>query len=214
MAGDITDPENEIILEVAEPGQTDFFETRPKLFWASRMEALMRRPAIHRHLLYDMYFAPETVQEPSETEGIELVKGDTVRLGGYFITFLEFEQQSHAMGGPMTFGALLNVTDSAGNSETISPAMVFAGDQGVRHEDVPLMSGRDSLAVRLEKIYADQGAVRITVAGLMPEASPERLVLEVSKKPTMNILWAGSIILVFGGLVSLRRRYSAPVTGG
>jgi len=213
MVGEITSPENEIVLEIIEPGQSEPFETRPKLFWAKRMEALMRRPAIHRHLLYDMYFAPETIQEPSEPEGIELTKGDTVVLGGYSMTFVDFDQGSHATGSPMTFGAILNVTDSAGNSETVTPAMAFAGEEGMRYQDVPLMSGLDSLQVRLEKILADQGAVRITVAGLTSAASPERLVLEVSKKPTMNLLWAGTIILVFGGLVSLRRRYGSPVTG-
>lgn len=210
MASAITTPDNEIILDVTEGGTQ--FQERPKLFWAKRMEALMRRPAIHRHILYDFYFAPENIQEASRPEGIELIKGDSIEIGGYIIKFVGFEQGSHAAGSPMKFGAVLKVTDSLGDTATVAPAMVFGSDQTLQHEDTPLMPGLDSMVVRLDKILADQGAVQLSIPGLQPEGSPEQLILEVSKKPGMNVLWGGSIILVLGGLVSLLRRWSSPAS--
>lgn len=210
MASAITTPDNEIILDVTEGGTQ--FQERPKLFWAQRMEALMRRPAIHRHILYDYYFAPENIQEATHPEGIELTKGDSIEMGGYAIKFVDFEQGSHETGSPMKFGAILHVTDSLGDTATVTPAMVFGTDQTLQHEDTPLMPGLDSMVVRLDKIMADQGAVRLSIEGLQPEGRPEQLVLEVSKKPGMNVLWGGSIILVLGGLVSLIRRWSSPAS--
>jgi len=75
------------------------------------------------------------------------------------------------------------------------------------YNDTTLVAGPDSKSVRLEKILADEGAVYISVAGLTPEVPVDRLILEVSQKPTMNILWAGCIIVVAGGLLTLRKRW-------
>ncbi len=210
MASAITTPDNEIILDVQE-GSTQFQE-RPKLFWAQRMEGLMRRPAIHRHILYDMYFAPENIQEGSHPEQIEVTKGESIDMGGYTITFTGFEQGSHAGGSPMKFGAILHVTDSLGDTATVVPAMVFGNDQTLEYEAAPLMPGVDSVKVRLEKIQADRGSVLLSFEGLQVQGKPEQLILEVSKKPGMNVLWGGSIILVLGGLVSLWRRWKSPVS--
>jgi len=209
MASAVTTPDNEIILDVQE-GATQFQE-RPKLFWAQRMQALMRRPAIHRHILYDVYFAPENIQEASQPEGIEVSKGESVETNGYTITFVGFDQGSHASGSPMKFGAILHVADSLGDTATVTPAMIFESDQTLQYEAVPLMPGRDSVMVRLDKIQADRGTVLLSFEGLQAQGQPEQLILEVSKKPGMNVLWGGAIILVLGGLVSLFRRWKSPV---
>jgi hypothetical protein len=93
--------------------------------------------------------------------------------------------------------------------------MEFESSQQIKHRDSPLMEGLEEFTVRLEKIFADEGAVLISVEGLTPKSPPDRLILEVSKKPTMNILWAGSILLVVGGLMTVRNRWKmAPTTGG
>jgi cytochrome c-type biogenesis protein CcmF len=210
MASAITTPDNEIILDVTE-GKTQFQE-RPKLFWAQRMGALMRKPAIHRHILHDFYFAPEKIQEASRPQGIELSKGETAEVGDYTLTFVGFEQSAHATGSPMTFGAVLRVTGSRGDTATVKPTMVFGSDQTMQNEAVPLMPGSDSVMVRLDRIQADQGAVQLSFEGLDEGGRPEQLIMEVSRKPGMNVLWGGSIILVLGGLVSLRRRWKSPVS--
>lgn len=206
MAADITTPDNEIILSISRQGEA--YDARPKLFWVQRMGSLMKKPAIRRHLLYDLYFAPEKVEKSEAPAGLELSKGQTVTLGGYAIKFTGFEQQSHATGSPTRFGAVLEVTDGAGRTETVVPAMAFGADQQLHKDGVPLMTGLDSLPVRLEKIDADRGAILVSIPGLTPSAAPETLILEVSKKPSMNVLWGGASILVVGGLISLRRRWA------
>ncbi len=212
MAGDITTPDNEIILTIKDG--THRFEARPKLFWAQRMEGLMKKPYILRYLSYDLYLAPEQIQEPNTSGGLKLTKGQTATLDGYSLKFTGFEQGSHSGGGDMTFGARIEVIDSAGHTGTTLPAMEFVADQKIKYHDTPLLMGVNNTPVRLEKIFADEGAVLISIPGLTSAGSPDRLILEVSKKPTMNVLWGGSILLVLGGLLTVRRRWGMSAFGG
>ncbi|MCB0261418.1 MAG: hypothetical protein KDE62_17070, partial [Calditrichaeota bacterium] len=38
------------------------------------------------------------------------------------------------------------------------------------------------------------------------EASPDQLLLEVSRKPFMSVLWLGSILIMAGSLIAFKRR--------
>jgi cytochrome c-type biogenesis protein CcmF len=205
MAGKIETPDNEIILSINDDG--DVFEARPRLFWASRMNGLMKKPYIKRYLGYDLYLAPEQIQDLHSQNGVKLTRGETVDLGDYSVKFLDFEQGAHSMGGSMNFGAKIEVTDIAGYTDTTIPMMEFAPDQNILYHDSPLLEGRTGNPVRLEKIFADEGAVLVSIEGLTPYMPSDRLVMEVSKKPTMNILWAGSILLALGGIMSVRNRW-------
>ena len=204
MAGEITTPNNEILLDVRDGSVS--FEARPKLFWSRQQEGLMKKPYIIRKSLYDLYLAPEQIQDLPQAEGLVLKRGESRTMGGYTIRFAGFDQQAHAAGGPMHFGAKIEVTDSTGRSETVIPSVIFEPGKELGHNDVPLMSGL-SKPLRLERIFADQGAVQLSIAGLTPASAPDRLIMEISKKPTMNLLWGGTILLLVGGLLSLRRRW-------
>jgi len=205
MAGKIETPDNEIILSISDGN--DSFEARPRLFWASRMNGLMKKPYIKRYFGYDLYLAPEQIQDLHAENGMKLARGEVVELGDYSLQFIGFEQGAHSMGGAMNFGARIEVVDAAGYTDTTIPMMVFASDRQIEYQDSPLLEGKTGNPVRLEKIFADEGAVLISIEGLTPYMPPDRLVLEVSKKPTMNILWAGSILLAFGGVMSVRNRW-------
>jgi len=210
MAGELTTPDNEIILAVND-GSGEY-EVRPKLFWASRMNGLMKKPYIVRHLMYDLYLAPEQIQELEGGQGLKLFKGQAVQMGDYSLKFVSFDQGAHGMSGAMNFGARIEVIDREGRGDTIVPAMEFLSDSDIKHMDAPLWEGQDERPVRLEKIFADEGAILVSIEGLTSASPPDRLILEVSKKPTMNILWAGSIFLALGGLMTVRNRWKMSST--
>jgi cytochrome c-type biogenesis protein CcmF len=170
------------------------------------MEGLMRKPYIRRNLFFDLYLAPEQIQNDQEMPGLKLKKGKSVELGGYSITFREFQSSEHSGSESMKFGAVLDITDSTGATETIVPAIGLEGGS-MKNYETPLMKGREEHPVRLEKILADQGEVIVSIAGLTDNKASDLLIMEVSKKPTMNVLWGGSIILILGGLLSVFRRW-------
>ncbi|MCK5125148.1 MAG: cytochrome c biogenesis protein CcsA [candidate division Zixibacteria bacterium] len=209
MANEITTTDNKLLLAVTDNGLE--YQATPQLYWSSRMGGMMKKPHISRHLMYDIYFSPEQIQDMSDQNGVAVGKGEIIQLGGYQLKFNEFDQGEHDMGSSMRFGAVLEVKDSLGNSELITPALSF--DQGkVQYLDVPLMEGVTDFDVRLEQINADNGSIVLSVKGLTPNLPKDRLILEVSKKPTMNFLWAGTILLVLGSLISLRSRWVRAIT--
>ena len=211
MAHEITTPDNELLLAVSDG--RDRYEARPKLYWSSRLNGMMKKPFIRRHFLYDLYFSPEQIQDMTEQQGVRLARGETTTVGGYQITFHEFTQNDHMSGQMMRFGTILEIVDSLGNDEEIIPAIFFK--QGMmHHEDATLMAGDSEHIVRLETINADDGSIMLSIKGLTPNMPPDRLIMEVSKKPTMNFLWAGTIILVLGSLLALRNRYGKLSTVG
>lgn len=205
MAGEITTPDNEIILGITDGNKE--FEARPKLYWSEPQQGLMKNPYILRTPFYDLYLAPEQIIDLGNQNGIKLRKGESMPLGGYMITFRGFDSQAHAAATKTQFGAILEVTDSTGKTETITPAQVFEAGKPLAYQDVPLMAGLEGRSVRLERILADEKAVQLTVAGLTPRTAPDQLIMEVSKKPTMSFLWGGAIIMLFGGALALWRRW-------
>ncbi|MEE9441364.1 MAG: cytochrome c biogenesis protein CcsA [candidate division Zixibacteria bacterium] len=205
LTSHLENPQNEILLKVSDSGE--IYEARPKLYWSERSQGLMKKPYISRHLLYDIYFAPEQIQDLSAQNGIILEQSHAIPLGSYSFAFKGFATDAHAEGGEMKFGAEIEVTDTLGQMGIITPAIIYRPAGGMEYIDVPLREGLENHRVRLEQIYADQGAVRISVEGLTDKNPEDRLILEVSKKPTMNILWAGTILLVLGGLLSFGNRW-------
>ncbi len=202
--GELTTSQNEILLAVVD-GQ-DIYEARPRLYWSERMQGFMKKPYIKRHLFYDFYFAPEQVQDLGAQNGIEISRGEEVELGDLAVRFKEFSQAEHTHGNQTDFGAVLEFHSDQG-SQIVIPALAFDSQNQLAHIDDTVIFEGDSLTVRLEKIYADRAAILLSVEGLTPQSPPDRLVMEVSKKPTMNLLWGGSIILTLGTLVSFRRRW-------
>ncbi len=45
----------------------------------------------------------------------------------------------------------------------------------------------------------------ITIPGLT-EVSPEKLVLDISRKPLINLVWIGAVLIMLGSLVTFIRR--------
>jgi len=71
-------------------------------------------------------------------------------------------------------------------------------------EMVYLPDGENGLI--LEQIDADRKMVKLSL--LAPEDEPQKnlLVLEVSKKPLINLLWLGTVLIMLGLAISTYRR--------
>ena len=65
-------------------------------------------------------------------------------------------------------------------------------------------SGEYSMSIL--QILADQGAVAVNVPGLMNAGPPDRLILDISKKPFINFVWIGTTIILLGSLIVFYRR--------
>ncbi|UCD18233.1 MAG: hypothetical protein JSV44_04795, partial [Candidatus Zixiibacteriota bacterium] len=202
MAGSVMTINNELLLTVSRDGADR--EARPHFFYVPRMEAMMKRPHIEKELLYDLYLSPLDVQEFPNSGGLRLAKGETDSLGDFTVTFVDFDMGSHDASGGITVAAELEVS-SGGRTETARPALtsnISSKSGQLISSPVPLLSG-SGYEVRLSRVLPDEGAVMLEIPGLIEAGPPDQLILDMSLKPGINLLWLGTIIIAVGLTVTL-----------
>ena len=167
----------------------------------------MREPDIRPGILKDLYISP--LEHRSETASqLTLVKGQTKSFAGYAITFDSFQMENHAEGGHFVVGARLSV---AGKDSTfiITPAIILASE--VRESQpaiLPLTDPGKQVSVALTGLNADEKQIELSFEGLTEDTgkAQDQLVVEVSIKPMMSILWLGTLLIISGAIIALNRR--------
>jgi len=207
MANQIDHPKNELLLSLDEGAGPR--EIRPQLYYSRRMDGIMRKPFISRSLAYDLYLAPLQVEEGEHSPGLTLHKGETRQQDDYSFTFREFEIGGHGeMGaGGMSVGARIDITH-ADTTWTIVPKVVQSSDQsgGVESRPEEIALGGQTYQASILQIMADQGAVVLDIPGLFSDTKPDKLILDISKKPLIVLVWIGTTLVLLGSLIAVYRR--------
>ncbi len=217
MANDFRHPNNELLLLVAHGGDTT--EARPQFYFSERMQGTMRKPYIWRTALYDYYMAPEQIKEGEAGTGLTLIKGESQKIGVFELTFKEYALGGHgdtSQADRFRVGARIDVVAS-GIPSSIEPSIeqtVGADGQATNIATPAMISGGGkTYFVELVQILADQKAVVLNIPGLTDVASPETLVLDISKKPLINLVWGGAILTLLGTVITFLRRREESATG-
>ncbi len=209
MEHDISYPKNQLILNIEKGGSQ--YQARPELYYSQRMNGIMRKPFIRRSLLNDYYLSPEQVQEMGHAGGLHLARGGSQKVGPFTVTFNGYEMSEHgAADGGMRVVALVSITDGD-STYSVQPAKQVISDAEGHSTfmDMPASFGENGAnAVFLDKIEADQGAVLLSIPGLTDQMPPDQLIIDVSKKPMINLVWAGTTIIMIGGIIAFYRRRS------
>ncbi|MEW6244784.1 MAG: cytochrome c biogenesis protein CcsA [Bacillota bacterium] len=171
----------------------------PEFYVVEKSGQLMRSPHIIRGLFYDLYVSPLDVREPEGGDLFVLSRGSQQEAYGHSITFTGFDRTPHADGSSVRVAAILEVEWPEGRT-TARPSVVSAGGNWVQ-EPAVLDSG---ITIWLEGIDADGGRVLFRVWDEEPGAGVA--FIEVSKKPLVNVLWAGTVLLLGGTAVATWRR--------
>jgi len=216
MEHDIEFANNELILNL-EDGSGPV-EIRPQLYYSERMGGIMRKPSIERSFLHDMYLAPEQVQPSDASNDLVMRKGETRQFGDIELTFVGFEMGNHEQtaGGNLRVTAALSFKYGEEEVEA-RPALLYGQDDRGQPllEQLPdtVTIGDRSFDAMIEQIQADQGMVALSIPALMPQGQLERLIISISKKPMINLVWAGTTLILLGTLlVYLRRREERDIT--
>lgn len=208
MENEITHPNNELKLQIAHNGTTR--EGRPQLYFSERMGGTMRRPFVDRTLLADFYMAPEQVLEAANEAGIVLKKGERRQIHDLTILFKGYSMSQHGdqTDGGMRVAAILEI-GHGDEMQTLEPALQHeqnaAGETIKTSVPVTLEFHDQNYEIQIDRILADQGAVAISIPGLT-EIRPEKLVLDISRKPLINLVWIGAVLIMLGALVTFIRR--------
>ena len=175
-------------------------------------------PFIKRGIVSDLYISPvdyDAGQKEPPPNRIVLKKDQTLHLHQYTITFTGYDIQS-GMGdnssAGMSVGAKLSVAYKDEKSVLLIP--VLDVNRRTDPQSRVKLPGKDEAFVRLVKINANEKSITLVYDG--PDAAVKgkhaaekrkaAVILDVSIKPGMTLLWIGTILMFFGGIVGIIRR--------
>lgn len=215
---EMEDQKQQVKIEVS--GGNSTYLATPKLYYSELNQAIMREPDIKVYPLTDLYISPielRTAHDGHPPHDMhELSKGESKEINGYQITFARFEMGSHGQPGAMAVGAVLNVS-SHGQQHEVVPQLLFneRGEREMIPAELPMTPAgghdHDRPHVSLNAISVEQKKVLLEVHGFEETEAvleaPE-LIVEISTKPLMMVLWTGVVLIIAGTLVAFRRRAS------
>ena len=223
MSSDLFKPDNSLNFVVARSdGKHEFTVRMP--FAVRNVEGtrqILARPAIAMLWWGDLYFAFEDGPEvfsPNQVNHFTIKRGETIRRQGYYISVLSFslppDVDAQVANGvvpevyPLT--ARLGVTSPDGKSAVVSVL-------NTRYKDDPIAPAMPESAlpcggpaaapesIAFEGYDPNSGESSFYVRDATLPLSTS-FSIEVSTRPTIGLVWLGTLLIVAGGLLSMLRR--------
>jgi cytochrome c-type biogenesis protein CcmF len=195
------------------------FTAQPKLYFSQINQAVMREPDIKVLPLKDLYISPLELkideQQHQHNPMLEIAKGDTKEMLGYKITFTKFDVGQHAEMGAMSVGAVLNI-EAGGTMHEVIPTLTFDKQNGRQPipAELPMLSGYTNPDMKphvtLNALSVEEKKIMLEFHGFtQPHEEPQAaqaLVVDISIKPLMMVIWTGVVLIILGTLIAWRRR--------
>lgn len=190
------------------------FEARPVYYFDTHNPMQPRRvaePHVHKHPLYDLYIAIGSdgagVIERVEDRGkmLPIRRGETKKMDDYTIHFKQFQIQGTMGGDHMSIGAVLDV-EYKGKKTELVPVVVLG------HDPKPAkLPGGGEIVIFPDGIDANERQIVLHFQNMPGQtAMPDHVLVpvEVKKKPLINLVWLGTILMLTGGGLAMRRRFA------
>lgn len=157
-------------------------------------------PLILSSFSRDLYISLSDFIPDPNALSLYIKKGEEKRINGYRIRFLGFEISGMMGSRGAEVRAKLHVEGPGGSRGDIAPGMDFSG----------MPTGRGIIpgdgVVELAKIRADEGMIYLKIYGLGGRKRSEMLIVEISEKPLVGMVWTGTIMMLVGGALAFVRR--------
>ena len=88
---------------------------------------------------------------------------------------------------------------------TVFPKFV-PGPNGFVGEPLKIFND-EPYELKIERVLASQGAVVLSIPGIVEPVPKDQLVLEVSIKPGINLLWLAVLIACVGMILAISQRF-------
>lgn len=185
------------------------FVARPQLYMDAAMGETMQVPAIKSYLWYDLYISPLEYTPPSDPNNPVLFQRQQASIGPYDVTFEDFEldEQAFQKTGVAEIGARLTVVYQ-GEHHTVIPRVRLteeATETQAMFQEIPttLPGGHP---ITMKQFDPSQRAILLNIQGLDLPVREARVVVAVSTKPLVLLVWVGIIVCALGGVVAIYRR--------
>jgi cytochrome c-type biogenesis protein CcmF len=170
------------------------FDAKPRLMSSPQGEGMIRTPAIEGRR--ELYVSPVDVKGGTiAPRNAVLAKGQHVESGDVTYTFQGFRTGSHDV-----MQVVADVEVRRGEMVAHATPMVTATAAGM--QSVPAtLPGLGELAIT--RIHAETGSVELALPGT---TEPSIAVVDVSRKPLVNLVWIGALVMLLGtSLAGIRR---------
>ena len=196
---------------------------KPVMYFSDYNQGTMREPAIKSYFTYDLYLSPQAIDNGSNlstanggADVVTLEKGITTKLDdGTQLTLVRFDMNtaSHsAMEQGESFGVACVISAVRdGRTIQISPELNFTDG---KQSTVPAQAFGHMLIVMDMNVGMggpnSTASVRLAVhsTNIAQVTSSPVLTAEISRKPLIGFLWAGTILLFVGLVISMYRRFT------
>jgi len=172
------------------------------IFWDTKF-GLVRVPFIKRYLTHDIYIEPIELQGAQPQGTITLMRGEEKQVGDWRIRFVKFHLSGkHMEGGmPSQVGAVIELDDGK-KTYTVTPYWDL--EKGTEHEaKIP----EKGITVALENMNAESRSVTLRIDGIEGlHGHSGFIVINVQKKPAVNLVWIGAALILLGSLLAGVRR--------
>jgi cytochrome c-type biogenesis protein CcmF len=167
-------------------------------------------PGIHRSLLADTYLAPSEQQEASNHKELSLRKGEEVQEGVMTLKFIKFGMANSGMPGDVRVMAQLEVAKDGVTQE----AKLELISKNGQLTPVPLKVFNQYELI-LTSVNTREGIAGVGINDLLAPPKAQRVDLEISRKPLINLVWLGTILITAGtAWAGLTRRKNLPASAG
>ncbi len=207
-------PDGKYAFDVRFEDKERSFVLSPVMFEAGA-QGIMKNPDIETFATKDIYLSPLGLEQDRGSSGeatmLTLQKGESRDLLQARVTFDGFDMGGHASqfaGEGMAVGAALTIR--AGKAEEkITPVTFYrtGGDPDPRAVPSKVLGGTVELVT--VSVGTDESPSRITLrfregGGTTPPA--DLLIVDASVKPYMNLVWAGTVLMIAGFVLSIFKR--------
>ncbi len=172
----------------------------PQMYTAGREARLMREPFIKRYWWGDLYLSPLELQQQRQGLLLDFAVGKQYNVRNMDVFFSGFEVPGH--GEKMEVGALLEISHM-GETYTVMPVITRIDNRWEPQEEATPEGG----VVLLEGFDPDEGRAHLRfISPFEDRWVQEVLMVELSRKPLISVLAAGTLLIMAGTLVAFWRR--------
>ena len=171
-----------------------------KYFVNEKSNSLYREPYIRYGFFEDIYIIPEKYERGQRSndrpESVVIAKGEQKVVGGLRVKFLNFDTRKMAAAEPVIYANLLI------NGKRVSPGKKINRQEGNNTIDVVIPGTKRS--VSLVRINPSRQMIDLFISpdtNAVAASKPASLIINVSQKRLIWIVWLGTILITIGGFI-------------
>lgn len=152
-----------------------------------------REPGIYRSVVADLYLAPQVKVAENAGRELTLVKGQPLIEEGVSLNFVSFAMAGLDGSAEVRVQAVIEVT-AGGQTQQVRPELADKRGQIVGSTVAAL----DRYELHITGIRPGDGKVTIEFHDTKATAGIDRLEVEISRKPLINLVWLGAVLITAG----------------